>query len=170
MHVSANTDIAAPRQVVWNYIVDPARHLNFMDGMTKWEIEGARRNGLGARFSMRMRIGSVEMGGRIEIVEFDPPCDLAWTSITGIDHRGRWRLRTVTGRTTHVELRVTYHAIGILAHLADLVASLIVRRHLRRSVDALKQQLEALPRSFGKTAATARPRAHGRAMRATTHG
>lgn len=161
MHVSTHIDIAAPRQVVWNHIVDPARHLAFMDGMTKWQIEGTRRNGLGARISMGMRIGSIELGSHIEIVEFDPPCDMAWTSITGIDHRGRWRLRTINGRSTRVELRVTYHAVGILAHLADLIASLIVRSHLQRSLEALKQQVEALPRTSGKPAAT-------RVRRATT--
>ena len=40
-----------------------------------------------------MRVGSAEIGGLIEIVEFDEPGDMAWTSITGIDQRARWRLR-----------------------------------------------------------------------------
>jgi hypothetical protein len=37
---------------VWDYIVDPDRHLEFMDGMTRWQVEGAKRTGLGARFAM----------------------------------------------------------------------------------------------------------------------
>ena len=40
-----------------------------------------------------MRVGSAEVGGLIEVVEFSPDCDLAWNSVTGIDQRGRWRLR-----------------------------------------------------------------------------
>ena len=46
---------------------------------------------------MRMRVGSADIGGLIEVVECDPAADLAWTSITGIDQRGRWRLREADG-------------------------------------------------------------------------
>ncbi len=145
MRVAVHTDIAAPRRQVWDYIVDPDGHLDFMDGMTRWEVEGTRRNGLGARFSMRMRVGSVELGGLIEIVEFDPPCDMAWTSVTGVDHRGRWRLRAGSRDRTQVELRVTYYAGGIMGSIADLVAWPIVRGHLQRSLEELKHRLETAP-------------------------
>ena len=145
MRVAVHTEIAAPRQRVWEYIVDPDRHLEFMDGMTRWEAEGAKRTGLGTRFAMRMRVGSVELGGLVEIVEFDPPCDMAWTSVTGIDHRGRWRLRPGNGACTDVELRATYYAPGgIMGSLADLVAWPIVRGHLQRSLEQLKHQVETL--------------------------
>jgi uncharacterized membrane protein len=146
MRVAVHTEIAAPRQRVWDYIVDPDRHLDFMDGMTRWEVEGAKRTRLGARFAMRMWVGSAELGGLIEIVEFDPPCDMAWTSITGVDHRGRWRLRPRNGEGTDVELRVTYYAPGgILGSIADLVAWPIVRGHLRRSLQELKRRVEMRP-------------------------
>jgi uncharacterized membrane protein len=141
-----HTEIAAPRQRVWDYIVDPDRYLEFMEGMSRWEVEGAKRSGLGARFSMRMRVGSAELGGLIEIVEFDPPCDMAWTSITGVDHRGRWRLRPGNGDCTNVEFRVTYYAPGgIMGSIADLVAWPIVRGHLQRSLGELKQRVETPP-------------------------
>jgi uncharacterized membrane protein len=144
MRVVVCSDIEAPRQNVWDYIVDPDRYPEFMEAVTRWEIAGTMRNGLGARFSMRMRIGSAELGGLIEIVEFDPPCDLAWTSITGVDHRGRWRLRRRNEGSTNLELRVAYHARGgIVAHLADRIASPIVKGHLRRSLKELKVRVES---------------------------
>lgn len=146
MRVAVHSEIAAPRQRVWDYIVNPNRHLDFMDGMTRWEVEGAKRSGLGARFAMRMRVGSVELGGLVEIVEFDPPCDMAWTSVTGVDHRGRWRLRPGNGNCTDVELRVTYYAPGgIMGSVADLIAWPIVRGHLQRSLEELKHRVETRP-------------------------
>lgn len=146
MRVAVHTEIAAPRQRVWDYIVDPDRYLEFMEGMTRWEVEGRKRTGLGARFSMRMQVGSVELGGLIEVVEFDPPCDMAWTGVTGVDHRGRWRLRRGNGDCTSVQLRVTYYAPGgILGSIADLVAWPIVRGHLQRSLEELKHRVETLP-------------------------
>ena len=39
--------------------------------------------GSGARFTMRMRVGSADVGGLVEVVECDEPRDMAWTSITG---------------------------------------------------------------------------------------
>ena len=50
---------------------------------------------------------SAEIGGLVEVVEYDEPRDLAWTSVTGIDQRGRWRLRErAAAHRTHVELRL----------------------------------------------------------------
>ncbi len=152
MRVAVHTEVAAPRQRVWDYIVDPHRLLDFMDGMTRWEPQGTRRTGVGARFAMRMRVGSVQLGGLVEIVEFDPPGDMAWTSITGLDHRGRWRLRPGDPGRTHVELRVTYHApSGLVGPIVDLVAWPIVRGHLQRSVHELAQRVETLPSTRSRT-------------------
>ncbi len=146
MRVAVYTEIAAPRQRVWDYIVDPTRFIEFMDGMTQWTVQGTRRRGLGARFAMRLRVGSVELGGLVEIVEFDPPCDMAWTSVTGVDHRGRWRLRPGNEGRTGVELRVTYYAPGgIIGSIADLVAWPMVRARLQRSLGKLAQQIEGRP-------------------------
>jgi len=167
MRVAVHTDIAAPRQRVWDYIVDPDRHRDFMDGMTRWEVGGAKRTGLGARISMRMQVGSVELGGLIEIVEFDPPCDMAWTSITGVDHRGRWRLRPGNCDWTDVELRVTYYAPGgILGSIADLVAWPIVRGHLQRSLAELKRRVETRPRVRAQPAVVKRQHRTARVTKA----
>jgi uncharacterized membrane protein len=167
VRVAVRTEIAAPRQQVWDYIVDPDRHRDFMDGMTRWEVEGAKRTGLGARFSMRMRVGSVELGGLIEIVEFDAPCDMAWTSVTGVDHRGRWRLRPGKGDCTRVELRVTYYAPGgIMGSIADLVAWPIVRGHLQRSLRELKHRVETRPMVRSEPAVNERRHHAGRVSKA----
>ncbi|HSP98042.1 MAG TPA: SRPBCC family protein, partial [Candidatus Dormibacteraeota bacterium] len=159
---TAAIEIAAPRQAVWDYIFAPERHFDFMEGMSSWRSEGRRRMGLGARFAAHMRIGPVDLGSRIEIVEFDPPCDMAWTAITGIEHRGRWRLRR-NGERTVVELRAIYHAPGrIVAPLVELIAAPIVQGYLTRSLAVLKQQIEALPRSAAPAARPARAQARRR--------
>ena len=72
-----------------------------------------------------MRVGSADIGGLVEIVECDEPADLAWTSITGIDQRGRWRLReTPTTAARKVTLRLSYGAPGgLLGMIADRVSA-----------------------------------------------
>jgi uncharacterized membrane protein len=100
--------------------------------------------GLGARYRMLLRVGSAEVGGLIEIVEFSPPRDLAWTSVTGVDQRGRWRLRERPGGRTRVELRLSYGVAGagLFGWVSERFAAPTVRGHLQRSVRQLKRQVE----------------------------
>jgi uncharacterized membrane protein len=144
MRTRAAIDIAAPPEVVWEFVADPRHYLHFMSGVTRWEVSGERSQGAGARYRMLMRVGSAEVGGLIEVVEFEPGRELAWTSVTGIDQRGRWRLRTVSPERTRVELRISYGVAGsgLLGWLAERVAAPTVSGHLRRTLEQLKRQVE----------------------------
>ncbi|HWI08627.1 MAG TPA: SRPBCC family protein [Solirubrobacteraceae bacterium] len=145
MRVQAAIDVAAPPRLVWDFITDPGRYLHFMSGITRWEVASERATGCGARYRTLMRVGSAEVGGLIEIVEHEEPHDLAWTSVTGIDQRGRWRLRErAHGTRTHVELRLQYGVAGsgLLGWVAEQVAAPAVRENLRRSLRELKRQAE----------------------------
>ncbi len=143
MKVSQTLEIGAPREAVWDWISDPGRYLHFMSGITRWEIDGARATGLGARYRMLMRVGSAEVGGLIEVVEFDPPAELAWTSVTGMDQRGRWRLRELGDARTHVELRLSYGIpnSGVGGWLAERASAPMVAGNLRRSLQQLQRTL-----------------------------
>src|SRR5215208_2517882 len=100
MRVERQCVIDASREEIWELVSDPGNYSRFMHGITQFEKDGDVERGLGARYTMRMRVGSADVGGLVEIVEFDEPADMAWTSITGIDQRGRWRLREqADGRT-----------------------------------------------------------------------
>jgi uncharacterized membrane protein len=144
MRVSASTQVAAPPDRVWAIVSDPSRALSFMSGMTRWEVEGEQRTGLGARYRVLLRIGAAEVGGLIEIVEWDEGREMAWTSVMGIDQRGRWRVRQLPGGRTRVELRMAYGVAGagLSGWLAERVAAPTVTRHLRRTVRSLKRLIE----------------------------
>jgi uncharacterized membrane protein len=144
MRVSKSLVIDAPAELVWEEVSDPGRALHFMSGITRWEVAGDERTGLGARYRMLMRVGSAEIGGLIEVVEFTPECDLAWTSVTGIDQRGRWRLRKAGRGRTRTELRLAYGVAGsgILGWVAEQLAAPIVRGHVKRTLHELKRTVE----------------------------
>jgi uncharacterized membrane protein len=143
MRVEQHIAVDVPPARVWDFITEPLNYPQFMAGITRWEVEGAKRTGLGARYAMRMKVGSVEVGGLIELVEFEPPYDIAWTSITGIDQRGRWRVRPREDGGTDVTLRLGYHAEGgLLGVITDRLAAPIVGGNLRRSLRDLKRRLE----------------------------
>jgi uncharacterized membrane protein len=144
MRVSANTRVNAPIDQVWSFISEPERVLSFMSGMTRWEVEGERRTGLGARYRVLVRIGAAEIGGLIEVVEWEKPRELAWSSVLGIDQRGRWRLRELPGGRTRVELRMAYGVAGSgpWGWIAERAASPSVSGHLKRTLAQLKRMIE----------------------------
>ena len=145
MRVEAQVHVAAPPSLVWDVISDPTRQLSYMSGITRWEVAGDRPAGLGARYRMLLRVGSAEVGGLIELVEFAPPREIAWTSVTGVDQRGRWRLREAPGERTKVELRLAYGVAGsgLGGWIAEHVAARTVSAHLRRTVQQLRRLVEA---------------------------
>jgi uncharacterized membrane protein len=144
MRIVCAIEISAPRELVWEFVSDPGHVLHFMSGMTRWEVSGDDERGLGARYRMLMRVRSAEVGGLVEVVEWEEPTDIAWTSVLGVDQRGRWRLRERPGGRTRAEFRYSYGVAGagILGWVAEQVAAPTVRGNLRRSLQQLKRQVE----------------------------
>jgi acyl-CoA synthetase (AMP-forming)/AMP-acid ligase II/uncharacterized membrane protein len=135
--------IDAPPDAVWDVITDPECYTRTLVGITRFDVEGPKQRGLGARYSMRMHVGSAEVGGLVEVVEFDSPRDMAWTSVMGLDHRVRWRLREQDDGSTRVTFRLSYQSPGtMLGTIADYVSSPMVARNLRGSLERLKAEIE----------------------------
>jgi uncharacterized membrane protein len=144
MRINESTLVAAPQETVWNYLADPENYLRFMSGITHWEVVGDRANGLGARYRILLRIGAAEVGGLIEMVEWNEPFDIAWHSVTGVDLRGRWRIREHGEGRSRIEFRLAYGVVGggIAGLVMEVGASLTVRRQMRRTLRDLKRQVE----------------------------
>jgi uncharacterized membrane protein len=144
MRVEREIVVNAPREVVWEQITDPANYTSFFSGITRWDVEGRKRRGCGARYRMLMHVGSAEVGGLVEIVEFDEPGDMAWTSVMGVDQRGRWRLRERGPNRTSVMFRLSYHAPGgLLGWLSDQLSAPMVRNNVHHTLENLKRQIES---------------------------
>ena len=100
--VSASKVVAAPPEVVFELLADPASHA-LIDG--SGTVKGTRapsgtRLSLGARFGMSMRVG-VPYAISNEVVEFEEGRLIAWRHFGG--HRWRWELEPVEGGTRVTE-------------------------------------------------------------------
>ena len=138
---------------------------------TSWPGSPAGRSrassasGLGARYRMLMRVGSAEIGGLIEVVEFTEPLDMAWSSVTGVDQRGRWRLRRVERRPHpgRVSLRLRRrrrrdHRLHLRAgrRAVDPLATCAApSKQLKRQVEHERQRQDAAARRAEREAANA---------------
>jgi uncharacterized membrane protein len=142
MHIEESIEIAKPREEVWELVSQPARYEEFMFG-THWApVPGEPSVGPRSRFQITIEVRSVDLGGLVEVVEWDPPHEFTWTSITGIDQRGRWILRDCpTG--TKATIRASYQVPGgVLALVASQLSKPLISRDLRRSLKALKELME----------------------------
>jgi fatty-acyl-CoA synthase len=147
MRVEKTTVIDASREEIWELIADPCGYPRFMHGVT-----GLKRRddgpdlGVGARYSIHLHVGSADVGGLVEIVEFDEPADLAWTSVTGIDQRLRWRLRETDDSRTRVTLRLAYDAPGgVLGAISEQISKPMVAGNLEQTLQTLKAEIEGGP-------------------------
>src|SRR5437764_3790208 len=139
MRIEESIDLLATPEEIWPVVSSPDGLARVLVGVTRWELEGRRKQGVGTRYKMLMEVGSAQVGGLIEVVECDEPTDFAWTSITGIDQRGRWRLREQEDGTTRVTLRLSYHSPGgFLAAVADQLSSRVVRSNIKESLERLR--------------------------------
>jgi fatty-acyl-CoA synthase len=149
MRIDRQATIDAPPDEIWEVLEDPANWYKLMHGLTRFDLEGSsngdeeQRIEEGSRIQIRMKVGSAEVGGLIEVVEFEDCREIAWTSITGIDQRGRWRLRELDDGRTRVTLRLAYGAPGgLVGAVADRLSSATVAAHLERTLKNLRREIE----------------------------
>ncbi|MDT5143692.1 MAG: hypothetical protein QOE52_1031 [Mycobacterium sp.] len=144
MRVERRNVIEADRDAVWKIVSDPDRYPSFMTRLERWETANDQPPGVGARYFVHWKIGSVPVGGLIELVEFDDLRDLAWVGITGVNLRGRIRLRDTGEGQTKVTFRLSYQAPGgILGYIADRVAVGQVGRIAADTLKRLKELVES---------------------------
>ncbi|MGO9156254.1 SRPBCC family protein [Mycobacterium sp.] len=144
MRVERQCVINADRDEVWKIVGDPDCYPSFMTNLERWESANEQRSGVGARYTVHWKIGSVPVGGLIEVVEFDEGRDLAFVGITGITLRGRIRLRDGGQGQTKVTFRLSYQAPGgIFGYIADRIAVRQVGRTLAGTLECLKGLAES---------------------------
>jgi uncharacterized membrane protein len=142
MRVERGITVDRPVQDVFDLVSDATRLPDFFVGLTRWEPSTSKLRGKGARFRVRMKVGSIEAGGEIRIARWEPPRLITWESVRGIPQRGAWRLREVDGGT---ELRVELEydlSGGPLGWLVDRLVGRIVGRNLTATLMAARRLLE----------------------------
>jgi uncharacterized membrane protein len=144
MRLQRSIVVDADRDAVWKHVSDSDCYPEFMANLERWETVTEGPTGVGSRYTVHWKIGSVPIGGVIEVVEFDDARDLAWIGITGITLRGRFRLRDCGDGKTKVSFRMSYEAPG---GLLGLIADRVAARQVGRTMNETLQRLRALVES-----------------------
>lgn len=125
---------------------DPERLRDFFVGISRWEPRSRKRRGVGARYRVLMRVGSIEAGGTVRITEWVENELVAWESEDGIEHRGRWTLRPASAGT-NVALEIDFRLHGPLSWLVERLAGRIVDRNVLATLLAVRRIVELEPRA-----------------------
>ena len=122
MRIEARLPVAATPDQAWAVVSDPCVIGALSDTLIIEELEPGSKAGIGTRYRALLRVGPVPVGGNVEIIEFDEPHDMAWTTLTGVDHRLRVRLRDRVEGGSWLTVRFAYDSPGLLGSVADLVS------------------------------------------------
>ena len=122
MRIEARLPAEATPDEVWAVVSDPCAIGALSDILLVEELEPGSKPGVGTRYRVLLNVGPVPVGGNVEIIEFDEPRDMSWTTLTGVDHRLRVRLRDRTEGGTWLTVRFAYDSPGLLGSVADLVS------------------------------------------------
>lgn len=142
MRIEARVAVEASPAEVWDVVSDPCVIGGLSDTLIVEELETGSTPGVGTRYRALMQIGPVPVGGNVEIIEFEPARDMSWTTLTGVDHRLRIRLREHLDGGTWLTVRFAYDSPGIFGGVADIVSFPAVRRAIHELADQIATRID----------------------------
>ena len=127
---------------VFALVSDPNRYPEFFVGITRWQPASRKRRGPGARYRVRMKVGSIEAGGEVKVTGWKPGRLIAWASERGIAQRGAWRMRPVRPGT-ELRLEIEFDLSGgPLGRLVERAVGRIVGRNVAATLLSVRRILE----------------------------
>lgn len=142
MRIEARLPVAASFDEAWAVVSEPCVIGSLSDTLIVEELEPGTKAGVGTRYRALLRVGPVPVGGNVEIIEFDVPHDMAWTTLTGVDHRLRVRLRDRAEGGIWLTVRFAYDSPGLLGSVADVVSFPTVRSAIHGLLRQMVERIE----------------------------
>ena len=142
MRIAQKITIDRPPADVFKLVGDPARYPSFLAGMTTWKPVTAQTQGIGARFRVLMKVGSVQVGGVVEVVRWEDDECIEWTAVQGVRQSGRWLLSPTDGGTElSIELDSDIGG-GLIGKLVERLAAKTLIRNLWATLLAARRIIE----------------------------
>lgn len=144
--VSAQIEIDAPPEVIFDILIQPRRHREF-DGSQSVQavIEGPERLSLGATFKMKMKIG-FNYWVTNKVIVFEPNRRITWAHLLG--NQWTYELTPLDGNRTLVRETNNIRAAGWKASLSPAARKLsLIERSIAKSLVRLKKIAESESKS-----------------------
>lgn len=145
MRIEVKRAVAVSPDEAWDVVSDPCAIGSLSDAVIVHELEEGSTPGIGTRYRVLLRVGPVPVGGNVEIIEFEKAREMSWTTLTGVDHRLRLRLREHPDGGSWLIIRFSYDSPGILGSFVDVVSFPVVRGTIQELLDEIVERLESRP-------------------------
>jgi fatty-acyl-CoA synthase len=145
MRIEVKRAVSVNPAEAWDVVSDPCAIGSLSDALIVHELEEGSTPGIGTRYRVLLRVGPVPVGGNVEIIEFEKAREMSWTTLTGVDHRLRIRLREHPDGGSWIIIRFGYDTPGVLGSVVDLVSFPSVRSTIQELLDEIVERLESSP-------------------------
>lgn len=144
LEFAAHVVVKAPPERIFDYFADYRHVADVLEGVSKWEPIGAKRRGLGARYSVEMVALGFPLKSTLRLNRWSRPEEIGWVSESGLIKQEGGFVFTETPHGTRIELRIAYEPPGFalgaaIAHRMDWM----VRRRLERALERIRDVLES---------------------------
>lgn len=137
--VKRTIDIAAPQEVVFDYVADHRNVCQFMEKVTRFEPSNGKKSGLGARFRWEVLVHGLNVGAEFEVTEFEPHEWMAAETISGPRSQSWWHFRRQNDGT-RATFAAGYELPGIF--LVKLVGTSVIEREIGSIFEASLRRLK----------------------------
>ncbi len=141
--IEGSVEVAAPREVVWEFMSDPTNHVGLGGFLSDVVKQGTGEWGEGSVFRERSGPGPLKSWSEWTVVRFDPPVELVHRSEEGsLTATGIWKFNETDHGTTAVTQIAAFDVdIGFkpLQQLAEGLFTWMMRREADRALRDLRQ-------------------------------
>ena len=142
MRVSQKIHIDREPADVFKLIGDLPQHPEFLVG-TVWKPVSNQTHGVGARYRVLMKIGSVQVGGIVEVIRWEDDALIEWSAVQGVHQTIRWLLSPTDDGGTELQIEVDYDiGGGFIGGLVERIAARTIARNLWASLMAARRLVE----------------------------
>jgi ribosome-associated toxin RatA of RatAB toxin-antitoxin module len=143
MKIRKSIQIERKPEEVFELVDDPGRYPEFFVGITRWEPRSKKLRGVGARYRVLMKVGSIEAGGIVRVTERLEPEVIEWVAESGIRQEGRWGISPSDDGAT-LTLDIAYDLSGgPVGSLVERLTGRIVGRNMWATLLAARRLLES---------------------------
>jgi len=143
MRLEQHIRIDAKPEDVFALVGNPARYPEFLTSITQWKPVSKQTRGVGARFRVLAKVGAVQVGGIVEVDEWDEGERISWTWKQGVHQSGAWSLKQVDG-ATELTLEISSDiGGGVVGRLVERIAARSLARTLWATLLAARRIVES---------------------------
>ena len=129
----------------FDYFADYHHVAQVLEGVSRWEPIGAKREGVGARYRVEMQALGLPLRNVLRLDRWRRPEEIGWVSESGlVKQEGRFRFILVEPGVVKIELRIAYEPpASVVGTTVARRLDPMIRRRLQRALERTRDVLEA---------------------------